>query len=58
VNNRTGYALAALVGAISGGVLVAVATRAVPKMMDGMMSRMRHKMVEHMRQSGINPAEM
>ncbi len=57
-SSARGYAIAALLGVVSGGVLVAVATRAVPKMVDGAMSRIRHKMLEHMRQSGINPAEM
>ena len=57
-SSAKGYAIAALLGVVGGGVLVAVATKAVPKMVDGAMSRIRHRMIEHMRRSGINPAEM
>ena len=35
-----GYILAAGLGAIGGGLLIALATRAIPKMMAGMMSEM------------------
>jgi hypothetical protein len=33
--------LAALLGAIGGGIIVALATRAIPKIMGGMMHQMR-----------------
>ena len=49
-----GYVLAAAIGAIGGGLVVAVATDAVPKM----MSRMMQNMVSHMAEAGCNPAEM
>jgi hypothetical protein len=49
-----GYALAAILGAIGGGLLVAVATKAIPKMMSGMM----HNMMMQMRAKGFNPAEI
>ena len=52
-NFRT-YVTAVAIGAIGGGVLVAVATRAMPKM----MSRMMQKMMTHMGGEGCSPAEM
>ena len=51
--STTGYALALALGAFAGGLLVAVATRAIPKMMAGMMQNM----VLNMRKSGFNPGE-
>jgi hypothetical protein len=52
------YVLAAILGAIGGGLLVALATKAIPKMMSGMMSGMMQNMMGQMRKSGFNPAEM
>jgi hypothetical protein len=49
-----GYALAAVVGAIVGGTLVAIGTKAVPKMMSSMMQTMMMQMEE----SGCDPAAM
>ncbi len=49
-----GYVLAAGLGALGGALLMALATRAVPKMMAGMM----HSMMAHMRDGGFDPAEM
>ena len=37
---------------------MAVGTRAIPNMASRLMSNMKQKMLEHMRQSGVNPAEM
>jgi hypothetical protein len=51
---RKGYALAVILGAIGGGLFVAIATKAVPRMMSGMMQNM---MVQ-MRKNGFNPGEM
>jgi outer membrane lipoprotein SlyB len=44
-----GYVLALILGALAGGVLVAVATKALPKMMSGMM--------QEMKKNGFNPGE-
>ena len=52
------YVLVAILGAIGGGLLVAVATKAIPKMMSGMMSGMMQNMMGQMRESGVSPAEM
>ena len=49
-----GYALAVLLGAIGGGLLVAIATKAIPKMMSGMMQNM----MMQMQKNGFNPGEM
>lgn len=49
-----GYVLAAVLGAIGGGLIVTVATRAIPKMMSGMMRNMMAQMGE----GGCSPAEM
>jgi hypothetical protein len=39
-SHRKGYVLAVLLGAIGGGVAVTIATRAIPKIMSGMMQNM------------------
>ena len=49
---------AALLGAIGGGIIVALATRAIPKIMSQMMSEMMQNMMFRMRESGCDPAEM
>ena len=53
-----GYVAAALLGAIGGGALVAFGTKAIPNMVSRLMSVMRQKMMDHMKEAGINPAEM
>jgi hypothetical protein len=57
-----GYVVAALLGAVGGGLLVAVATRALPKIasqvMTEMMGKMPPMMMQRMKESGCNPAEM
>ena len=53
-----GYALAALLGAIGGGLVVAVVTQAIPKMMSQIMAGMMQTMMSRMREGGCNPAEM
>jgi hypothetical protein len=49
-----GYVLAAALGALGGALLMAVATRAIPKMMAGAM----RSMMAHMREGGCDPAEI
>jgi hypothetical protein len=53
-SHNKGYVLAAVLGAIGGGLIVALATRAIPKMMSGMM----RNMMAQMREGGCAPAEM
>ncbi len=53
-SSTMGYALAVLLGAIGGGLLVSIATKAIPRMMSGMMQNM---MIQ-MRKNGFNPGEM
>jgi hypothetical protein len=57
-SSRQGYVIAALLGALGGGLLVLVATKAIPKMMSQMMTNMMTNMREQMSQCGCNPAEM
>ena len=52
------YVLAALLGAIGGGLVVALGTRAIPKMMSNMMSGMMQNMMSRMSEGGCDPAEM
>ena len=52
-NNRN-YIIAALLGAVGGGLVVALATNAIPKM----MSKMMQNMMSNMRESGCDPVEM
>ena len=52
--SRKGYALAVILGAVGGGLLVAIATKAIPKMISGMMQNM----MMQMRKNGFNPGEM
>ncbi len=47
-SNRLGYIAVALFGAAAGGLFVALTTRAVPKLMSGMMGGMMHKMTSEM----------
>ena len=53
-----GYALAAILGAVGGGLIVAVATQAIPKIMSQVMAGMMQTMMARMREGGCNPAEM
>ncbi len=52
------YMLAAVLGAVGGGLIVAFATKAVPKMMSEMMSGMMRNMMAQMGEDSCNPAEM
>ena len=49
-----GYVLAAGLGALGGALLMALVTRAIPKMMVGMM----RSMMAQMRDGGCDPAEI
>jgi hypothetical protein len=53
--NITGYIFAAFLGALAGGVGVAIATRALPKMMAQAMSNMMQRMSAQMAERGIQP---
>lgn len=53
-SRRKTYALAAALGAIAGGLVVVLATRAIPRMMAGIMQRMMAQMGE----GGCNPIEI
>ncbi len=55
VNSRyKTYLLAAILGAIGGGLVVVFVTRAIPKMMAGMMRTMMSQMGE----DGCTPGDM
>ena len=51
---KKGYILAAALGIIGGGAIVAIATKAIPRMMSGMMQNMMARMAE----GGCNPADI
>ena len=57
-SNTKKYILVAFLGAVSGGLVVAIATRAVPKMMSQIMSGMMQNMMSQMGEGGCDPAEM
>ena len=50
--------LAAVLGALGGGLVVVIATRAIPKIMSQMMPGMMRNMMAHMGEGGCSPAEM
>jgi len=52
--NKSGYILATVLGAVSGGLIVALATNAIPKM----MSQMMRNMMSQMRESGCDPIDI
>jgi hypothetical protein len=53
-SNWEKYLLATLLGAVAGGLLMVVITKALPKMASQIMSGMMANMAEH----GCNPVEM
>jgi hypothetical protein len=57
-SDRKKYLLAASLGALGGGIFVALATRAIPRMMSQMMSGMMRNMMSQMGEAGCDPAEM
>jgi CheY-specific phosphatase CheX len=57
-SHTKGYVLAAALGAIGGGLIVALATRAIPKIASQVMSGMMRNMMAQMAAAGHNPAEI
>ena len=60
-SSSRGYVLAAVLGAIGGGLVVALATKAIPKVMSHLMQNMgahMQGMMAQMRESGSGPLEM
>ena len=53
-----GYVLSAVLGAIGGGAIVAVATDAIPRMMSQMMSGMMQNMMAQMGEGEFDPSEV
>ena len=53
-----GYILVALLSAFGGGFIVAVLTKAIPKMIQQIMSGMMRNMMAEMSRSGCSPGEM
>ena len=60
--SKRGYILAAIAGALGGGIAVALMTKAIPRLvsqiMNEMMSKMPRLMMEKMKSEGFDPAEM
>ncbi len=60
--SKRGYILAAFAGALGGGIAIALATKAIPRLvsqiMNEMMSKMPRLMMEKMKSEGFDPAEM
>ena len=57
-NPVKGYVLAAGLGALGGGLFLALVTNAIPKMMSKMMSGMMQDMMTQMGADGCDPVEM
>jgi hypothetical protein len=57
-DQRKNYAVAFLLGAVGGGLFVAFASKAIPKMMTQLMSGMMQNMMSNMSESGCDPSEM
>ena len=53
-SHNRGYVLAVILGAIGGGIVVALATKAIPKM----MSEMMWNMMAQVGKGGCDPAEV
>ncbi len=58
VSQRNLHLGSVLLGAIGGGMLVMIATKAVPAMLANFLSAMMGKMKSHMEAGGCNPPEM
>jgi CheY-specific phosphatase CheX len=58
ISNYRGYIIATILGAVGGGLIVALLTRAIPKIMSQMMAGMMQNMMAQMNEEGCNPAEM
>jgi hypothetical protein len=57
-SHKKGYLLAAVLGAIGGGVVVTIATDAIPRMMAQMMSGMMQKMMAQAGEGEFDPSEI
>jgi len=53
-SSKSGYILAAVLGATAGGIAVAILSKAIPTM----MSRMMANIMKRMGDEGCNPEEM
>jgi len=56
--NKGHVLAAAVLGVLAGGLVVAFATRAIPKIMSQMMSGMMQNMMAQMGEGGCDPADM
>jgi len=56
-SRAAGYVISAGLGAVAAGLIVVVATRAIPKIMSGMMSEMMRNMMSGGQAGGCSPAE-
>ncbi len=57
MDQRKNVAIALVAGAMGGGLLAILATRAIPKMMAKMMAGMMQNMMANMREGGFNPPD-
>jgi hypothetical protein len=55
-NGKLKYLIAGGIGAVFGGVVMAVASKAIPKMMAEMSNSMMTMMMEKMQSEGCSPA--
>jgi hypothetical protein len=56
-NDKRGYVLAGLLGALGGSILIVAITNMIPKMMSKMMSGMMENMQEMIGEEGCSPEE-
>jgi len=52
------YALTAVLGVMSGGLVVALATKAIPKILSQTMAQFMQKMMAQMHANGRTPSEI
>ena len=57
-SSSKGYILAAGLGALGGGVVAILVTRAIPRMMSRLMAGMMQNMMAQMKESGCSPSEI
>jgi len=57
-SNSKGYILVAGLGALGGGVMAILITRAIPRMMSRLMAGMMQNMMAQMKESGCSPSEI
>ncbi len=58
ISNKTGYVVAALLGAAGGGLFVMIVTDAIPRLMKRMMQGMMENMRAQMSAGGCRPDDM